>query len=171
MTETKSQTAPAGAKVKASQASPAKAAAPTPVEVPKVADAAVPEAMRSFAEKTVGQSREAYERAKDALEDTVEVLEKTLDEAGQGAVALNRKVIDIAQSNLNSGFELAKQLASAKTPAEIMELQTAYLRKQVQTLAAQAEEIRALSTQVATDTAEPLKAHVSRSMESFKLAG
>ncbi|MGI9384663.1 MAG: phasin [Methyloligellaceae bacterium] len=170
MADTKSQIASEGAKPKAAQAAAEKSAAPM-ADAPKTVDAAVPEVVRSFAEKTVGQSRDAYERTKDVLEDTVEVLEKTLDEAGQGAVALNRKVIDITQSNLNSGLDLAKQLASAKTPAEVMELQASYVRKQFETLATQAEEIRVLSTQVATDTVEPFKAHVSRSMAGFKLAG
>jgi hypothetical protein len=32
----------------------------------------------------------------------------------QGAVALNRKIIDIAQRNINSSFDLAKSLAGAK---------------------------------------------------------
>lgn len=170
MAETKTQTAPEKAKTKPAQAAAAKAAT-LAADVTKPVDMAVPEAMRSFAEKSVGQSREAYERAKDALEDSVELLERTLDEAGQGAVALNRKVIDITQSNLNSGFDLARQLASAKNGTEIMELQANYMRKQFETLATQAEEIRALSTQVATDTVEPFKAHVSRSMQGFKLAG
>ena len=36
----------------------------------------------------------------------------------QGAVALNRKIIDIAQRNINSSFDLAKSLAGAKNLAE-----------------------------------------------------
>ena len=86
--------------------------------------------MRTVAEKTVAQTREVYERSKYALEAAVETLEKSFDAAGQGAVALNRKFIDIAQRNLNSGFDLAKSLAGAKNLAELVELQTAYWQKQ-----------------------------------------
>jgi len=128
-------------------------------------DVAVPEAVRTVAEQTVTQSREAYENAKDAMEEAVEVLEKSIDHAGQGAAAINRKVIDMTQTNLNTGFDLAKDLAGAKNVAEIMELQSAFVRKQFESLAAQAEEIRTLSTQIATDTANPLKEHVSRSID------
>ena len=126
---------------------------------------AVPEALRAIAEKTVTQSREAYESAKDSMEVAVEVLEKSIDEAGQGAAALNRKVIDNTQTNLNTGFDLVKALASAKNIAEIMELQASFAREQFEALTAQAEEIRDLSTKVATDTANPLKDHVSRSID------
>jgi phasin len=113
----------------------------------------------------VTQSREAYENAKEALEDAVEVLEQSIDQAGQGTAALNRKVIDIAQTNLNTGFDLAKDLAGAKNLAEIMELQASFARKQFEAFTTQAEELRTLSTKIATDTTNPLKDHVSRSID------
>lgn len=132
-------------------------------------DLAVPEAIRSAAEKVVTQSRDAYDRSKDAVEDTVEMFEQSIDKAGQGAATINRKVIDIAQANLNSSFDLAKNLAGSKNVAELVEHQTAFARKQFETLSAQAEEIRSLSTQVATDSVEPLKAHVERSVKTLKV--
>jgi hypothetical protein len=42
----------------------------------------------------------------------------------------------------------------------MVELRATYLRKQFSALAAQAEEVRALSTKVAADMAAPIKAHV-----------
>jgi hypothetical protein len=84
-----------------------------------------------------------------------------LDAAGQGAVALNRKIIDIAQ-RINSGFDLAKSLAGAKNLAEAVELQAAYWRKQLAALTTQAEEFRSLSTNVAPDAAAPMKMHGGR---------
>jgi hypothetical protein len=110
-------------------------------------DAAVPEAVRDMAEKAVDQSREVNDRSKDALDASVATLERTLDAAGQGAVAFNRKIIDIAQRNVNSGFDLAKSLAGAKNRSDMVELQAAYWQKLLGTLASQAEEVRALSTE------------------------
>ena len=98
-----------------------------------------------------------YERSKEALESVRESWERSFD-AGHGAVALNRKVIDIAQRNINSSFDLAKGLAGAKNLAEAMELHGAYWRKQLDALATQGEEMRALSTKITTATTEPLKA-------------
>jgi len=118
----------------------------------------VPQALRDLAEKNVTQMRETYERAKDALEAVFESWKRSFDAANQGAVALNRKVIDIAQRNINSSFDLAKSLAGAKNLAEAMELQSTYWRKQLDTLTAQAEEVRTLSTRVAADAAEPVSA-------------
>jgi phasin len=140
------------------------------VEFEKIADAAVPEAFRALAEKTVNQSREAYERSKGLLEEAIDALERSIDAAGQGVVALNRKSIDIAQRNLNTGFDLAKSVAGARTVAEMLELQTAFVRKQFDALAGQAEEVRSLATKVAADTTEPIKSHVTRSFEKYRKA-
>jgi phasin len=127
-----------------------------------------PEAMRAFAEKSIAQTREMYERSKDALESVRESWERSFDAASQGAVALNRKVIDIAQRNINSSFDLVKSLAGAKNLAEAMELHGAYWRKQLDALATQAEEMRALSTKVTANAAEPLKAQVTRGMDELR---
>ena len=89
------------------------------------------EAVRAFAEKNITQTREVYERSKDTLDAVLKSWESSFDAAGQGAVALNRKVIDIVQRNINSGFDLVKSLAGAKTVAEAMELQATYWRKQL----------------------------------------
>lgn len=131
-------------------------------------DTTVPESVRALAEKTVNQSREAYERGKDALEESIDALERSFDAAGQGATAFNRKLIDLGQRNLNSIFDLAKSLAGAKNLAEIVELQSAFIRRQFDVFASQASEIRALTSKIAADTTEPIKAHVTSSMEELR---
>ena len=51
--------------------------------------------------------------------------------------------------------------------AEAMELQTSYWRKQVGELAAQAEEMRTLTTEVTADVAGPIRAQVTRGMKGL----
>ena len=63
-------------------------------------DAQMPESMRALAEKRVAQTRELYEHF---LEAVLESWERFVVAAGQGAVALNRKAINIALRNINSG--------------------------------------------------------------------
>jgi phasin len=125
-------------------------------------DTAIPEGVRALAESTVDQTRGAYDRSTDAFEASVATFEKSFDAAGRGAAAFNRKIIDIAQRNLSSSFDLAKSLAGAKNLADMVELQAAYWRKQFGTLTAQAEEVRELSTKVTADATEALKAHMAR---------
>src|SRR5262249_2335826 len=70
-------------------------------------------------------------------------ISKFLKAANQSAAAVNRKVIEITQTNLNWGFDLAKSLVgAARSPSEIVRLQTSYWRKQFDELSTQAEEAR-----------------------------
>ena len=125
-------------------------------------DTAIPEGVRALAESTVDQTREAYDRSTDAFEASVATFEKSFDAAGRGAAAFNRKIVDIAQRNLSSGFDLGKSLAGAKSLTDMVEVQTAFWRKQFGTMTAQAEEVRELSTKVTADTAELIKARATR---------
>jgi phasin len=129
-------------------------------------DAEVPESVRSMAETTINQTREAYERGKEALDESIDALERSFDAAGHGATAFNRKLIDIAQRNLNSSFDFAKSLAGAKTLAEVVGLQSAYIRSQFEVFAGQATEIQELTKKIASDTSEPLKDQMTKSFEA-----
>ena len=130
-------------------------------------DAQMPESMRALAETSVAQTRELYVHS---LEAVLESWEKFVVAAGQGTLALNRKAIDITRRNINNGFGLAERLAGAKNLAEAMELQTSYWRSQVGKLAAQAGEMRTLSTKMTADVAAPIKAQVTRGMKGLHKA-
>jgi phasin len=125
-------------------------------------DTTVPEGVRALAERSVAQTREAYDRSKDAFDASLTTFERSFDAAGQSAAAFNRKIVDIARRNVDASFDLAETLSGAKNLAEIVELQAAYWRKQFGVLTAQAEEVHALSTKVTTDAAEPIKSHMAR---------
>jgi hypothetical protein len=47
-------------------------------------------------------------------------------------------------------------------------LRATYWRKQLSALAAQAEEVRALSAKMAADIATPIKTHVTRSLNELR---
>ena len=91
--------------------------------------------------------------------------EKSFDAAGQGAAAFNRKIVDIARRNVDASFDLAKSLAGAKNLTDVVELQAAFWRKQFDALTVQAEEVRALSTKVTADAAEPIKSQIARGVD------
>jgi len=121
----------------------------------------VPASMRALAEMNVAQTRALYQRSANAFEAVFESWEDCLDAAGQGAVAFNRKIMDIAERNISTGFDLATRLARAKNPVEAIELQAAYWRKQFGELRMQAEEVRTLLERVTDSVAEPIKAQVT----------
>jgi hypothetical protein len=108
--------------------------------------AQVPDSLRALAERNVAQTREQYERSKSMLNAVLESWQKSFGAAGQGAVALNGRIIDIADRNINNAFDLAAGLAGAKNLTEAMEVQAAFWRKQLAYLGGQAKRVRAPST-------------------------
>ena len=104
----------------------------------------------------------------DAFDASVAAFERSFDAAGQGAAAFNRKIIDIARRNVNSSFDLATSLAGAKDLYDMVKLQAAHWRKQVDALTAQAEEVRALSTKVAAARASRSSTQVARGVDELR---
>jgi phasin len=133
-------------------------------------DTAVPEGVRALAEKTVAQSREASDRTLDAFDASLATFEKSFEAAGQGAAAFNRKMVDVARRNVDVSFDLATSLAGAKNLADIVELQAAFWRKQFGVLAAQAEDVRGLSTKVTEDLVRPIESQMARPEDGARKA-
>jgi hypothetical protein len=89
----------------------------------------VPDTFRDLAERNVAQARELFEGSKNTFQVVLESWQKTFGAAGEGAATLNRRFIDVAESNINTSFDLATGLAGARNLAEVMELQATYWRK------------------------------------------
>ena len=125
-------------------------------------DTAIPEGVRALAEKSVAQTREVYDHSMEAFDASVAAFERSFDAAGKGAATFNRKIIDLARRNLNSSFDLATSLAGAKDLYDVVNLQAAAWRKQVDALTAPAEEVSVLSLKVTADAAERIKSQMAR---------
>ena len=125
-------------------------------------DTSIPEGVRDLAENTVAHTREVCDRSMDAFEASVATFERSFYAAGIDAAAFNRKITDIARRNVNSTFDLATSLAGAKDLADVVKLQAAYWRKQVEALTVQAEEVRTLSNKVTGDAMALIKRQMGR---------
>ena len=131
-------------------------------EIPKFE---VPTAYREFAEKGISQAKENYEKFKAAAEEATDVLEGTYANASKGAATYGLKVIETARANTNAAFDLVGELMSAKSYSDVLEISTAYLHKQFDTLTAQSKDLAACAQKVATETAEPLKEGFASAMK------
>jgi phasin len=131
-------------------------------EMPKME---IPAAFRELAEKSVSQAKETYEKMKSAAEEATDVLEGTYSTVSKGASDYGLKVIEAARLNTNSAFDFATDLMTVKSLSEFVELSTAHMRKQFETLTAQTKDLAALAQKVATDTAEPVKESINRAFK------
>jgi phasin len=117
----------------------------------------VPTAFRELAEKGVAMAKDNYDKIKGVAEEATDVLEETYSTAAKGCSGYGLKVIDAARVNSNATFNLFGELLNAKSYAEVVELSTSYMRKQFETVTAQARELAEEAQKVATQTAEPIK--------------
>ena len=127
-------------------------------DVPKME---VPAAFREFAEKSVSQAKDNWEKMKAASEEASDLIEDSYATASKGAADYGLKLIEAARANTNAHFDYAGQLMTVKSLSEAVELSTAHMRKQFDTLNAQTKELSALAQKVATETCEPIKESVT----------
>lgn len=131
----------------------------------------VPEAIRDMAERNVRQTREAYDRFRAAAEETTDLMEDSYASAQTGMTEIQVKMLEAAKANSSAYFDLARDLMQAKSVAEIVELNTAYTRRQFDQLSAQTQDVSAILRKVADDASQPLKVGLERSFETLRKAG
>jgi phasin len=85
------------------------------------------------------------------------LLEDSYATASKGAADYGLKVIEVSRTNTNAAFDFAGQLMTVKSLSEMVELSTAFTRKQFEAMSAQGKELTALAQKVATETVEPIK--------------
>ncbi len=124
----------------------------------------VPPAVREIAEKGLATYRENYSKLKAAAEQVNAAFEDSATTASKGVAQYNAKVLEAVQSNVNSAFDYFNSLLTAKTVAEAVELSTGHARKQFETLTGQAKDLSALAQKVASDSSEPIKSSVEKTI-------
>src|SRR6202011_4489257 len=67
-------------------------------------------AFRELAEKGVAQVKVSCEEAKNAAEDTTDLLEDAYAAAANGATAYNLKLIEAVRTNTSAAFDYAREL-------------------------------------------------------------
>lgn len=136
--------------------------ADTRFEMPRVE---VPEMMREFAERGVQQAKENYARFKSAADDATDRLEESYTSASKSATEFNLKALDALRENVNAAFDYTGELLAVRTLADAVELSSAHMRKQFETLSAQAKDLATAAQKIATDASEPIKAGVSKTLQ------
>ena len=130
-------------------------------EIPKFE---VPTAFREIAEKGIAMAKDNYDRMKGVAEEATEVLEETYGNASKGCSGYGLKMIEAARTNSNATFDLYGELLGAKSYAEVVELSTAFMRKQFDAMTAQAKDLTEEAQKVCADTAEPIKESFSNAI-------
>lgn len=128
------------------------------------------EQFRAFAEKGVEQSKEAYAKVKNGMEDAQKVFESTFETAKAASSDLSMKSISSMRAGAEANFAHMEALVGAKSLSEVLELQTAFMRKSYEMMVEQAKDFQAASTKAAEDVTKPTKTAFEKAMKEFKVA-
>jgi Phasin protein len=103
-----------------------------------------------------GETDAVYDLAHYALEGAPEGMNLPCDVAAPRAASLNLRLVEIAQRNVNSAFEFARNLAACGTIADMAEVQMAFWREQLTLLAHEADDVRELHYALAARASAPI---------------
>ncbi|MCJ8506465.1 phasin [Rhizobium lemnae] len=128
------------------------------------------DSFREFAEKGATQSREAFTKMKDAAEEATKVVETTMQTAQSASVEIGLKAIDAIRTNADLSLTHMESLLGVKSVAQLIELQTAFIRKQAEVAVEQAKALQETTRKVSEDVSKPAKEAAEKAFSTFKPA-
>lgn len=143
---------------------PAAANAPVPVfELPKVI-ADVQAQVQDVTSKSLADVKSGFEKAKTETVAINSAVESSASMFSKGFAELNAKVLGAFRSNTEATLDLFKAAFAAKTPSELVELQMAHARKQLEVFSVQAKDFSSAASKIAEDATKPLKAKIEKAL-------
>src|SRR5271169_1590863 len=115
----------------------------------------IPKEMRSMAEASFGQARQAFEKFLAGAEAAAGSIEERGATVRAGAKDINARAITYAEKNVQASLDYAQSLLQAKDLTEVMRLHSEYVQAQMRSLAEQASEMSQIATRAAIDAAKP----------------
>ena len=100
----------------------------------------VPEEMRTMAERSVTQTRQALDSFLGAARRTAETMEQTTEKVQAGAKDMAQRTLSAAEQNIRTSLDYAERLVRAKDLQEAARIQAEFVRTQAEAMQAQMKE-------------------------------
>ena len=101
----------------------------------------VPEEMRTMAERSLTQTRQALDSFLGAARRTAETMEQTTEKVQAGAKDMAQRTLSLAEQNIRTSLDYAERLVRAKDLQEAAQIQSEFVRSQVEAMQAQMKEL------------------------------
>jgi phasin len=111
---------------------------------------------RKLAEQSAAQAKSTFDKAGAASAEETRRVEQSASTAFNGVREWYLKMLEMAQENTVTGFDFARELASVRSPSELVEVWSAGAREAYGIFSQQTKELSALAQKVATSSAQPL---------------
>lgn len=130
---------------------------PEGVEFPSFDASKATEQFRSFAAKGAEQTKEAYDLLKKSSEETRKAFEVSYEKAKAASDELVLKSISAMREGSEANFAQFEALIGARSVSEFVELQSSFLRKQIELAIGQAKEFQGFTEKAVTEVIKPVK--------------
>jgi phasin len=115
----------------------------------------IPKEMRSMAEASFEQARQAFEKFLASAQQTAGSIEERGATVRASAKDISTKAISYAEKNVQASLDYAQALLHANDLTEVMRLHSEYVQAQMRSLAEQASEMGQIVSRAAMDAAKP----------------
>jgi len=140
------------------------------IEFPSFDASKATDQFRAFAEKSAEQSKEAYAKLKSGAEEAQKAMETTFDAARGATNDLSLKTISAFRDNAEASFAHLEALVGVKSFSDLIELQTSFLRKRVETGVEQAKDFQSAASKAAEKVSAPMKTVFEKAVKELKVA-
>src|SRR5271165_7650320 len=104
-----------------------------------------PDSIRTILKSSIEQTRKAFDTFVASSEKVLHGLDTSSNPVADNLKHLNEKITSFTRQNAEANFSLALRLTDARQLSEIVELQNAHVREQMETFGRQLEELRDLT--------------------------
>lgn len=125
----------------------------------------VPALMRDAAEKAVAKSKEAYETIRKEAEENTAAVEDSVAQLSSGLRELNLKALNAAEQNALAGFDFFKKVIEAKTVAEVVQLQSAFVRDRFEAATSVSKDLQESAKKVVENSSAPIRVKVEKTLQ------
>lgn len=126
------------------------------------------EQVRSMAEDGMMKTKDAVEKARVAYEDLQKDAEAGISTAQEHSAKISLAAIDTMRSSSEATFKHLEKLVAIKSVAELVELQTAFVREQAEKAVDSAKTMQGLYQKAGEEMAAPAKAAAEKAMNALK---
>ncbi|MGH1350682.1 MAG: phasin family protein [Methyloligellaceae bacterium] len=131
-------------------------------------DMAVPEGIQKALEDGLTQGKKAYSKLTDSAQEANKALEKAYETTQKSTKKITDKILNQASENTAAAFEAAEAMVQTKSVPEAFQIQSEFLKKQMEIFGNQSKEIYELTNKLATEATQNINKATSKAFEQSK---
>lgn len=120
----------------------------------------LPDSFRAILKSSIEQAKKAFDTFVSTSEKVVQGFDTSSSSTTGSLKQLNEKIATFTRENAEANFNLALRLTEAKQLSEVVELQSAHVREQMDKYSHQLEELRDLTVKAVKETSQAAGAAV-----------